>query len=275
MISSVIDDSLVKNNKGGFLSHVSATFEWEDLKEFTKLCLKYHVAPAEFKDNRKNQEHFEGITLLCYDFDDGTTHEEVKKKVKGIVPYTILASKNHLKDKGDGKGIIERFHLFILIEEPITDVEFYKYLWEKIKKTLELKDVDKSSVDPSRYYFKHSEFLSGSFKGNPIRIESYKKLWQNVKKYEQNREKAIQKKFENCKSPPLERLKKTKNWRENSVYLNQKGKRHTTAISIAGTAKKIGLPVNDYIIFILSTIHGLSNNEKNNLTKSIQNIYRK
>ena len=50
----------------------------------------------------------------------------VSKLSKFSYRYIILASKNHNRDKGDGNGIIERFHVFIPVSIPITDQTFYK-----------------------------------------------------------------------------------------------------------------------------------------------------
>lgn len=160
---SIINKELVNDNKGGILSHVSKTISFDDekmFKIFPELLTNYHVSFSTFRENRKNKEHFIQTSFLLYDYDDGTKSETIHENLIDVSHF-IFGSKNHLKDKEDGKGIVERFHVIIPISEPITNIDLYKYIWKDMESCKLKIKCDKSSKDVTRYYFKHSMMLYG------------------------------------------------------------------------------------------------------------------
>lgn len=195
MKCSVIDDSMVTNDKKGFLGHVSTEFEFDDLKEFAYVACKYHIAPSIFKDNVRRTDHALGTDLLCYDFDSGIKHKEIIKLIGNDHPYVILSSKNHMKFKDDGTGIRERFHVFFQLKEPITDPEYYSWLWSKYVKVFKFNDTDPLVKDITRYYYRHSNILYGSMKGEPIDPSAHLTTFKIIEKERERKQKAMLRKI--------------------------------------------------------------------------------
>lgn len=159
MFISIILDQNVTNDKVGNLSLVNNVVKVKDLEFFAKVCLKYHICCGTFFNNKRKLEDFKEIWFLQYDFDNGTNVDTVIEKLSGY-NFVIMASKNHLKEKNDGKGIIPRFHVFIPLQTPITDEEYYKHIIKKYAKKWNF-NIDKQSIDATRYFYKHSAFLYG------------------------------------------------------------------------------------------------------------------
>lgn len=156
---SIISDELVSNDKGGYLSKVSGYATIKDLEMFAKVCLKYHICCGLFFENNRNLDSFREIWFLQFDFDTGISHEEIINRIgKDSVNIVIMASKNHLKDKNDGKGAIPRFHVFLPLKSPITDSDFYHYCIKYYAKKWNI-PIDKQVSDATRYMFKHSKCL--------------------------------------------------------------------------------------------------------------------
>lgn len=155
---SIIADDLVSNDKSGFLSSVSGFTNVKDLEMFAKICLKYHICCGLFFNNKRNLENFREIWFLQFDFDTGVSHEEVIKKIGPQANMVVMASKNHMKDKNDGKGVIPRFHVFLPLQSPINDADYYYYCVKHFAKKWDL-PIDKQVSDATRYMFKHSQCL--------------------------------------------------------------------------------------------------------------------
>jgi len=136
------------------------------------VAITHHIAPATFRDNLKTLSHFEQTELLCFDFDSGKHKSEDIHKTLGELNHVILASKNHLKDKNDGKGIIERYHVFVPVDEAITDYTLYRYTIKKIGELAKW-DIDNTCKDASHYYFKHSIQLYIKTEGKNMEIQRF------------------------------------------------------------------------------------------------------
>jgi len=158
---SILNKELVNDDKSGFLSHVSKSIKFTDekmFKCFPELLTNFHVSFSTFRDNQKNKSAFIQTSFLVYDFDNGTLSQMIHDNILDISHF-IVGSKNHLKDKEDGKGIIERFHVIIPLEEELTDTEFFKYVWKDIEKHKLKAESDKSCCDVTKYFYKHSHVL--------------------------------------------------------------------------------------------------------------------
>lgn len=165
----------VEESKGGFLSHVDEVVEPESLTQLAEFMTLTHFAPGVFVENRKRQSHLHSIELVAFDFDDGKlTSKAVAHQLNGE-QFIIVGSKNHLKDKGDGKGIIERFHVFVPTDVPITSVEFYKYVSKKYA-SLKKWNVDTSCLEPARYFYQHSQVLFVSQDGTRISVDRFQRM---------------------------------------------------------------------------------------------------
>lgn len=130
------------------------------IKEFLTLLRTETITVCSFKNGKKMGADIISMPLLVFDFDDGTSVDDVISKVSQY-RYVIAGSKNHLKDKNDGKGIIPRFHLFLFlseVREPNPD--FYRFLWEKCTKFVFKFNADKQAKDALRHLSPHSCILS-------------------------------------------------------------------------------------------------------------------
>jgi hypothetical protein len=156
---SIISDERVSDNKSGPLWCVDLIQSVDNLKELGEVMLNFHVCPGVFKDNLRNKEHFQSIDYLCFDFDSGMSSSNVEMKCKLMGwNHLIIGSKNHLKDKEDGKGCIERFHVFLPLKKPITETDFYKYCVEKVSEQMSWNS-DLAAKDSTRYFYEHSTVL--------------------------------------------------------------------------------------------------------------------
>lgn len=155
---SIIADDLVKSDKAGYLGNVSGFTTINGLEMFAKICLKYHICCALFFNKKRNLDDFREIWFLQFDFDNGITCEEVISKLGSSTNVVVMASKNHMKDKNDGKGQIPRFHVFLPLTKPITDPDFYHFIVKSFAKRMQI-PIDPQATDATRYMYKHSKCL--------------------------------------------------------------------------------------------------------------------
>jgi hypothetical protein len=184
---SIIADELVSTDKSGYLGNVSGFVTVKDLEMFAKICLKYHICCGLFFNNKRNLEDFREIWFLQFDFDNGITHEEVIKKIGKNVNMVIMASKNHLKDKNDGKGAIPRFHVFLPLQKQIVEPDFYHFCVKYLAKKWDV-PIDPQATDSTRYMFKHSKCLYIQNGGWNFDVESVVKLKWKMELEEQEKE---------------------------------------------------------------------------------------
>ena len=242
---SLISDEQVTDNKAGFLGEVAITQECTSLSEFAAILTEFHICCGVFTENKRNKSSFQKIQFLQFDFDNGTDPEYVISKM-GKFSFVLAASKNHLKDKGDGKGIIPRFHLFIPLLEPITDSSYYSFVIETLGESLSL-DYDRAAKDCSRYFVKHSDVLRMEDTGLLFNADSlnnqYESNIERERKAEERFAKALaRQKKSNDSTIPLMKFKKTKFYREMLAgSLRNDGGRNAAFMSLLGTAKKCGV----------------------------------
>jgi hypothetical protein len=134
------------------------------IEQFSERTTKTHVVNATFRGENVNglyrrlSENIEQSHFLFYDFDNG---EDIPFLIKTFMRLNcaIIAttSKNHMKDKGDGKGIIPRLHVHIPIN-PIngtgdkTTAEFMSFCWKRIVEELKLDCADTNAMDGVRKF---------------------------------------------------------------------------------------------------------------------------
>jgi len=142
-----------------------------NLRQLTDALLSHHISFATFTDGYRCYDNLISTSWLAYDYDNGTTTRQLIKLL-GNKPHIIMASKNHMKDKGDGKGVIPRVHIFVPLAHPATlaDKDAYKATW---RKHIPVVGVDTTSSDMTRYYYKHKEMLAvGGEWNNKIILEA-------------------------------------------------------------------------------------------------------
>lgn len=171
---SIINDILINDDKSGNLSSVSSV-ENCIFSNIGNIACRNHICLGTFLNNKRKKEFFLGIEVISYDFDEGTiSSKAVFELLKNRFTLTILASKNHLKDKGDGRGIIERFHLLLPLSEVVRDTELFKYISTKFaEQNGILEHIDSHCKDVTRYYFKHKEILYNSIR-NTVNVSYFR-----------------------------------------------------------------------------------------------------
>lgn len=242
---SILSDDQVTNDKAGFLGEVALTQDCSSLNDFAELITEFHICCGVFLDNIRNKSSFHQIQFLQFDFDNGTEPDYITQKM-GTFSYVLAASKNHLKDKLDGKGIIPRFHLFLPLCSPITNGDFYSFSIESLGKSLSL-DYDRAAKDCSRYFFRHSSILHLQDSGLCFDPESLRGFYDHKKMTDKQNEEKLAKLLQRQKESgdeeaSLKNFMKTKVYREMlKGSLRNDGGRNTAFMSILGTAKKCGV----------------------------------
>lgn len=235
---SVIFDDKVNDSKGGLLSHVDDWCEFDTLAEFGELATMVHIAPAIFRENRKRQDHLESIQFIAFDFDDGRlSADDIHKQLKHKLNHVILGSKSCFIDKGDGKGAIERFHVFIPTDRPVTDVTLYKFICKKVA-DLQLWSADKNCMEPSRYFYKHTGIMRIYDTAQPLEVSRFERL----KEIEEQKSLQNPIHFFSNETSSLEQFRQTKYFEPftNGNFKND-GERYSKSCSVIGTMLKMGL----------------------------------
>jgi hypothetical protein len=247
---SYINEDKIYDNKGGNLSRVSGIVELDSLHEFATLLTNIHVAPAVFLDNRKRQDHLQTIEFISFDFDDGkisasSVHEQLKNRFN----HVIAGSKNCYKDKGDGNGERERFHLFIPTDKPITNADDYKYICAKFAEMM-LWIVDNNCIEASRYFYKHPFILTEYTKAGPISTNRFFELRKHELEKEQLEQKNVREFFTEGNESPEIKFRYTKYFKMmESGALKADGERYSLSSKIIGAMITIGLNEQQSIIF--------------------------
>ena len=246
---SILDDSRVRPDKSGNLEKVDEVVNIPNLRMLGKVMIDWHVALGVFRDNIKTNEALLSIDYLAYDFDTGAmSSEEVYRLFRNMQNNClIVGSKNHLKDKQDGKGIIERYHLIIPLSESITDNNNYKQIYKKYAELYKL-PYDKACSNSSRYLYRHSCILYVYDSGTNLdtkRIQvliDYDLRVQSVREHNRARYSVAN----NNSNNSLEAFKRTKAYKllERGECFND-GNRYGTSSEIIGVMIKCQLTVDE------------------------------
>lgn len=168
---SIIDDWRVNEDKSGHLNKVDSVFEG-DFVDLIEKRLTNHTTHGIFVNNNRLNDNFVSSDILVIDFDKGLiSYSEVAERV-GLYNFAITASSNHLKDKGDGKGAIERFHIIIELAQSVFGVDNYKDLVKYAINQFKFNGVaDDSSANATRYWKKQKDLLIANENGKALNIE--------------------------------------------------------------------------------------------------------
>ena len=214
MIISYFSDECIKDDKSGFLGVLTGSQEVRGLKELVQASLDLHICISTFKDDFRRYSNLISNQLMVFDFDKGEKcSKDIHNQLMELgVAHIILGSKNHMKDKQDGKGIIERFHLFIPLKNKYTldDKDFWKWCWKKINRELQYAS-DEACNDMTRYFYKHSKLLFGGGK-ILLDLDEWRDEYNNWKKIkdaiEKDREEKELKKLQKYGTASLEDIEK-------------------------------------------------------------------
>ena len=246
---SYIDDDCVGEDKRMLSRYVSGTVECETLLQFAEVALERHIAPAIFHEGRRHSQAVTSMEWLCFDFDDGMRSSNAVAldcQSRGW-RFVILGSKNHLKNKNDGKGVIERFHLFLPLDQPLVDNENYKVVCRHIASVMEW-TYDQAAKDVSRYFFRHSHILHLGDNGTNVSADFVDVILRTEKTRQANLRRRLERKIAKAnldyptKSvPSVEKFQRTKGWRMLVNEMRYDGGRYAISSTIIGIMKKCDL----------------------------------
>lgn len=289
---SIISDERINETKGGILDAVDGTGKcsWENLP---KVLLEFATTNAVFRENKRNNDSFISSEMVTIDFDKGQIdYKEVSRRTTAYGwRHYIFGSKNHMKDKNDGAGVIQRFHLYIPFSEPIKSVEDFRmsvdYIIENLCVNSHFDPVSRKAV---QYWGKKSCLLCGGGEKDfdvditlknlhSIKERKNKELEEvfNKKQKRLERQRKEYKKIHGVDMPTPDKwelLKKTKTWKDFGVTLNIRGQRHSAACHIIGTMKKMDFEKYEIETFLLKEIGGLNNKQRDALLKQIDRLWR-
>lgn len=124
------------------------------IKDFTNDALTQGcIMMCNFNNSIRSKENAYGCSIVGFDFDGGATIIDARNKFSGI-SHISLFSKNHLKDKQDGKGIVERFHIFAFLDNVIDSSEIYSHIWTSMNNKIGA-TADGQACDISRLWAQH------------------------------------------------------------------------------------------------------------------------
>jgi hypothetical protein len=238
---SLIHDCRINDDKSGIISHVDDIVPIADVEELAFVLTKHHITPATFKDKKRCKLNFDQIQFIHLDFDNGTTPESIANKLIDY-QFVMAGSKNHLKDKGDGNGIIPRFHVFIPIDKPIFSPEEYASGWLDFVRIYGVDSGDIIGKDACRYYFRHSCIIQTKSKGALANSDWLKTSFRR-QQYAKQRlaEMPKKKKF----SEPIDAFKRTKYFQMLKDDLSAGDGRYYKRLQIVGGMSACGMTAHE------------------------------
>jgi hypothetical protein len=245
---SLLNADYISKDKGGAPVYISEVVECGDLHDLAAYCLAYPIAISVFENNYRKGDNWYCADVMAFDFDDGkTTWVAISNALKNEnLNHCIIASTNHLIDKDDGNGVIERFHVFIPFKKTVVDPELYPFIALELCKGFNFRCDEGSTKDKCRYYFKHKEPLEIFEDGNNLNVDEFAKQLNLKKRLDEMRE--IERK-RNYKTQSTESgvaaFKQTHYFRMLTDELNCDGNRYGKASSIIGAMKKCGVELSD------------------------------
>lgn len=238
-----------------------------NVEQFIKFCLKFSLLFCTTNSNKRRLDDFEKTNMLVYDFDDGTTEEDIKEKL-GNYSYLIFGSSSHMKEKN---GVVApRFHVIVPLKEYITDEKYYRFLSKHIGKKNKW-HADTCSSTVTQYYKKRSSlvFKNAGYLLNPNDYKKEYKMYEQHQGIMNDLMNETVKKYENM---PLETKLKYVLTDELKNGVNDDGRRHNSILILASRFKKFGFGIDKCVVEIRNLYNG---NERNwtQHKKSITWIY--
>lgn len=260
-------ESIIDKKPSMFASGVIDTGEpqlsKEQLEEIGTLHTQAGFCGSTFNENRRIGTNFIQADFIVMDIESATQTVEYIKNVLKPVDYVIVSSKNHLVDKNDGKGIIERYHVIVPLKEPITDILFYNEFALHLFGRFNI-DVDKSCAEVCRFLSIGKTVLAVNHTGKQISHKNFKQKPQRATVNITPVDPATLN--DNIKSA-LE----GKWWKDRVIELNTPGKRSNAVCSMAGLLKKIGADLQTATNIILDSYKGTNSKQH---AQRIKQIYK-
>ena len=144
-------DRLVKISIGrNFQIFEPYVIPFKYLFKIVKMNIMYSAST--FDLNIRRAANYQGNEdILVFDFDNGFP----KHYWDIFMPYVGFAAptKSHLKDKGDGKGPLERYRVILLLESSMRVTKYqHKRIYKNIINELNI-DADRSCTDAARFFY--------------------------------------------------------------------------------------------------------------------------
>ena len=269
---SVYDDDQVSEDKSGKLGRFSRILTYSSMKELSDIILKHHGVAGRFLNNYRNGNSLIESYCLFFDFDSGKDNwMDVASRLNLIankdfgtssLSFVIAASKSHMMDKEDGKGVIQRFHLYIELDYPISEVDYYKFIWEYFEERLGW-TLDRSCKTPTKYSFKHREILLRS-DGPPLPsdcLESSFRLRQHRALASSGNRRVETGEFN------VDLF--IKSHRSLIEGLSSEGQRHNSLCTVIGKIKKMGFGMYE----IREVVFGNCTLERDEIKKTIKSFF--
>lgn len=138
----------------------------QSFKDLVEVVTRTAWSAGQFKENYRNNENFLGADFIAVDVDGGCTLSDAMEKYFKAFQYIIYKSKNHLKDKGDGK-INDRFRVVLPLDRPIFTSQEYKATWNSLFQQFPF--IDPAAKDPARFFYP-GDFQSIKLEGDVVKV---------------------------------------------------------------------------------------------------------
>lgn len=122
-----------------------------DFFKLYNIVTENYYSPIIFKEGKRKASNFIKSYMLVLDFDEGMELREAKK-IFAEYKSIILTTRNHQKEKG-GKTC-DRFRVFLLLDEPIEDIDVYKTVMANI---IAKYGADRACKDGARMFYNSPE----------------------------------------------------------------------------------------------------------------------
>lgn len=247
---SILNDKYINDDKAGSPVYIEAEAMADNLSDMINGLQSYHIAVALFRHGYRCGKDWLSNDFLALDFDNGTLSKDIHYKLCELdINHLIMASKNHLKDKNDGLGIVERFHVFIPFDRPITDPNLYSFIGIKFPQFLGWKTDQSTTKDKTRYFYKHRECLFISEHRNNLELDPFIKYKTEL---DIMKDQAAKKRpFYIKEKKTLEYIRGTRYWNKILPDLRTPGMRHNTAKKAFWFLIQNGLDREESISFVL------------------------
>lgn len=225
---SLLNEKCVAYDKGGYPVFIDGEAEFDKLSEVIETLQTWHIAISSFSDNYRKGTNWVSTDMLAVDFDDGVKAVDIHAQLMSLgLNHLIIASKNHLKDKNDGKGIVERYHVFIPFNRSVTtDKLLYAHIAQCFTADNKWKVDLAVTKDKCRYYFKHREMLYCYEDGSALDITPYEESRKRLVAIQNAPRKGLKLQY---KRAGTGNLKHTRYWMKLTSGLRTEGQRHNTA----------------------------------------------
>lgn len=136
------------------------------LQALANTITKQDWSPGIFKNNYRNLENFEQMTVIALDFDEGMSLLDASLKFASY-KHIIATSRSHQKEK-HGK-VCDRFRVVLVLDRPIVSDSEYKATFFKLRESFP--EADPRCQDASRFFYASPgiEFFSES--GDDVAVQ--------------------------------------------------------------------------------------------------------